>query len=171
MQFKFQCRFCANASDIRRLLIGDFVIIDCGNGQLDLGVVKKVFTPEQFVMCEQNDKQVVSNGSIVRTATEEERTYLPIKHTQEIKLFQYCKHLVESMQLNIRVYGVDFQFDGNLLTVYYTCQSPVNLEPFVEAIYKSCRTPVTLYWTARRIRYSAKSLACRSLVTGKKYVA
>lgn len=172
VQFKFQYRFCANASNVRRLKIGDFAIIDCDNGQVDLGVVSKVFTPEQFVMCDQMDKDHISKGNIIRTATEQERTYLPIKHAQEIKLFQYCKYLVERMQLDIKVYGIDYQFDGNLVTVYYTSNNLVNLDILVQELFKSSRTPVFMYRTPRRIRYSAKSFANRSLVTGQNvYVA
>lgn len=152
-------------------MIGDFAIIACENDELDLGVVRKIFTPEQFMLNENVDKRRVMGGLIIRTATEQERTYLPMKHAQEIKLFQYCKHLVEENQMNIKVFGVDFQFDGNLVTVYYTCTSPVNLTDLVAALHKMCRTPVYMCWTPRRIRYSAKSLASRSLVTGQMYFA
>ena len=172
MQFKFLYRFCANANTTNKFQVSDFVVVDCGNGQYDMGVVSKILTPEEFVLNEQLNLDRISERKIVRQAEAQERAYLPIKHSEEIKLFQFAKNLVMSRNMEFKVYGVEYQFDGNRVTVYYTAKkAEVDLSEFVQEMTRHCDVPVAVYRTPSRIRYSAKSFASRSLVTGQRYVA
>lgn len=166
VQFKFTYRYCANISAISRLQIGQFVILEGRNGQIDLGVISRVFTPDQFVQNDEINKESLTIGNITRCATDEERAYLPFKHSQEVKLLQISKFLVERMQLPMKVYGIDYQFDGQRVTVYYTADGPVPKESFVAELFNCCHTNISMVQTSRRTKFSLQPFAIRALTTG-----
>ena len=166
MQFKFTYRYCSNISNIARLLLGQFVILEGNNGQMDLGVISRVFTPDQFLQNEETKRESMTFGKITRCATEEERAYLPLKHSQEVKLLQISKFLVEQLQLPMKVYGIDYQFDGQRVTVYYTAEGPVPKETFAAELFKCCHTNISMVQTSRRMKFSLQPFAIRALTTG-----
>lgn len=166
VQFKFTFRYCANISGLTRLQMGQFVILEGRHGQVDLGVVSRVFTPDQFAQNDDINKETLTIGNITRCATEEERAHLPFKHSQEVKLLQISKFLVEQMRIPIKVYGIDYQFDGQRVTVFYTAEGPVPKEAFVAELFKCCHTNISMVQTSRRMKFSLQPFAIRALTTG-----
>src|SRR5437660_560070 len=99
--------------------------------QVDMGILTKITTLENFMQVKSlrgrsQDKEENSVGRILRIASLAERSLLAPKCSRETALLDIAKLFAGAHQLAMNVYGVDFQFDGKILFVYYTADSRVD---------------------------------------------
>jgi len=172
IQFKYNFRYCSNVSG-ENLRVGEFVIIDCTHDQIDMGIVCNRFTAEEFVrnrlvLGDLVDKEDSKIANIIRIANEAERFYLPIKHEQELKLLQICHYLVDRFYLPMNIYGVEFQFDGKKVSVFYTSDTRVDYKTLVKELFNSCQTHIWMRKTNPGIKFVPKPFAIESLITGQR---
>lgn len=113
--------------------VGDYVIVEADRGE-DLGYVVRIGDfPNRNLETEQVHE-------ILRKANDEEITLLTEKRKREAVAFLVCKVKVASHKLDMKVVGVEHQFDGNKITFYFTSDSRVDFRELVRelaAIYKT----------------------------------
>ena len=139
-----------------------------------MGVICGQFTSEEFlrnrlVLGDLVDKEDSKIANIIRTATEEELHFLPIKHEQELKLLAVCQHLALSrFQLPMNIYGVEFQFDGKKVSIFYTSETRVDYKALVKEVFNSCQTHIWMRKISRNVKFVPKPHAIEALITGKR---
>jgi len=140
--------------------IGEFVIVQSFVDKKleDMGVVTQVYSREEFdaitfAMGPSDDVDENKVGKILRIATVEERQYLPLKLEKERLLLHACKEFVFHNRIPMDLYGVEYQFDGNVLFIYYTSLDRVDFRPLVRFLLK-------LYCKGTRINMKRTNL-CR----------
>ena len=116
----------------------------------DLGVITDIYTFEQYdemtkVLGPSEDTDENKVGKIIRMGTIEEREFLPQKQQRENFLMNVCKQYVENRGLLMTIHGVEYQFDGNVLFIYYMSRDRVDFRPLVKFLLK-------LYCKATRIQ-------------------
>jgi hypothetical protein len=77
--------------------VGEFLIVEshCEPGQLDMGVLTKLYTLEGFYAWKRlrgrsHDHEENMVGRVIRVASLAERQLLPIKHAREIPILETC---------------------------------------------------------------------------------
>lgn len=106
-------------------------------------------------------------SQIVRIATAEERSKLPVKHEQEQRLLKICQHLAVNIHhLPMNIYGVEFQFDGKKVSVFYTSDIKVDYSILVREIYDYCKIHIWMRKTNLNVKFSPKPFAINALITG-----
>lgn len=170
MQFKYNFRYCTNHSQ-QVLKIGDFVVLDCTYDQEDLGVISCIFSTQQFeehkAFNRGGDEEDYKNSRIVRIASAEERLHLPLKNEQEQRLYKICQHLVMNVfRLPMSIYGVEFQFDGKKVSIFYNSDGHVEYKALVKEIYSFCKIHIWMRKMNRVVKFSPKAFAATALVTG-----
>lgn len=170
VQFKHNFRYCTSACGI--ISTGDFVILDCTYDQEDLGVISNFLTEEQFranraklgKSVEDSENKI---SQIIRLATAEERSRLPVKHDQELRLLKICQHLASNIhRLPMNIYGVEFQFDGKKVSIFYTSDIKVDYSVLVREIYDYCKIHIWMRKTNLNVKFAPKQFAMTALITG-----
>ncbi len=120
-----------------RVQVGDIVIFSCSSEEAksnyDIGVVTQMYSREQYEEQQHHrlrsgvsnsaDKEESELRQVLRLATSEECERLPSKHVEEEKMLASCKRYAESVfRLPMDVYGCEFQFDGGVVTLYYSSE-------------------------------------------------
>lgn len=143
VQFKHVFRNYKVPEVLTNVSVGEFVIVQSfiDKSQEDLGVVTCVYSSEEFTQLmelngpfEDADENKV--GSLLRRASLHERQLLPLKSQQELPLLRLCQSFIDRILLPMTVYGVEYQFDGNLLYVYYVSRDRVDFRPLVRFLSK-----------------------------------
>jgi len=158
--------------------IGDFVIVEShyDDMQIDMGILTKISTFEAFKQAKSlrgksQDKEENSVGRILRIASFQERCLLPAKYAREQPLTDMCKLYAAAHQLSMNVYGVEFQFDGKILFVYYTADSRVDYRGLVYDMVKECNhIRVKMKKTNQCRKFIPKEYATISLRTGQSAI-
>ena len=142
----------------------------------DLGVVTALYTSEHFAKMralvgpsEDADENKV--GKVLRIATFEERSLLPLKAEKEIPLLSACQYFAEQMKLELAILGAEYQFDGKVLFVYYTSLERVDYREFVHQIIRLCcnkKTRVQMKKkTSSSLVFEPKAFATTALAMGE----
>lgn len=107
----------------------------------DLGIVVRVYAPEEFDVLramegryEDPDENKV--GRVLRLTLPEELKYLPMKFQREYPLLRICQTFVVRHLIPMTVTGVEYQYDGNVLFVYYNSKERVDYRPLVKFLIK-----------------------------------
>ena len=177
VQFRHVFRHCRLpvALNVR---VGEFVIIKSflDESHEDLGVVTAVYSPAAFKSyCQRvgpsEDADENTVGEILRLALPEERKLLPVKFQREHPLLRICQAFVDKILLPMTVYGVDFQFDGNVLFVYYVSKDRVDFRPLVRFLArKYCRgVRIQMKKTNQCREFIPFRFASESLISGKYF--
>lgn len=161
------------------LRLGEFVVVQSfvDKSLEDLGVVTSLFTSEKFAKMRQQaspslDVEENKVGKILRLATSEERIVLPLKFEKEIPLLRSCQFFAEQMNLNLSIYGVEYQFDGKVLFIYYNSLDRVDYREFVQHVIRLCcpKTRVQMKKSSAGLGFVPKLYAACSLATGEYHV-
>lgn len=156
--------------------LGEFVIVQSfiDKSQDDLGVVVQIYTPEEFVALKEfegpsadSDENMI--GRVLRLALPDELKFLPVKFQREHPLLRICQNFVERTAMLMTVYGVEYQFDGNVVCVYYVSKDRVDFRPLVKyLIQKHCKgLRIQMKKTNQCREFVPVSWASEALITGK----
>lgn len=141
---------------------------------LDVGVIVKSFTESQFreklsKMRPFNDREEGEIKRVVRLASEEECRLLPVKHEKEEQLLSVCQSYARDVyKLPIVVYGAEFQFDGKVLTFYYTSDVRADYRELVRTMFNTCMVRVKMRKTNQCKKFIPVPFATQLLRTGIK---
>lgn len=175
VQFKHNFRYCmvtVPSKLIRTLKLGDFVITEGEKNQEDLGVITNAYSVEDFHLMRSyvglsQDAEENTVGNILRLATMADRMKLPKKMNREEMILQLCRDLaVNEYHLSMNIYGVEYQFDGLKLSVYYTSDARVDYREFAQDLFSRFRTKIWMRKTNQCSVFIPKPFATRALQTG-----
>jgi len=110
-----------------------------------LGIVTEIYSAEEHdelvaALGPSEDADDNKIGKILRIANTDDKMYLPRKLERETFYLNACQQYVARTFLPMNVYGVEYQFDGNVLFVYYLSNDRVDFRPLVKFLIKAfCR--------------------------------
>jgi len=119
------------------LEIGDFVIVEAEKGN-DLGKVLQINSRHLLKDVKEEPK------IIVRKASPEELEKLNKNRESELAAFEVGKELIQRRNLNMKLVDVEYQFDANKLTFYFTSDERVDFRDLVKDLAGKYRTRIEL---------------------------
>ena len=119
------------------LEIGDFVIVEAEKGN-DLGKVLQINSRHLLKDVQEEPK------IIIRKASAEELEKLNKNRESELAAFEVGKELIQRRNLNMKLVDVEYQFDANKLTFYFTSDERVDFRDLVKDLAGKYRTRIEL---------------------------
>jgi len=154
---------------------GEFLIVQSHYHptQIDLGVLVLMYTVDEYMNLKQflgtsqdSDENLI--GQVLRIATSEEKLYLPLKHERELITLAIAKKIVKKYNLKMNVYGAEYQFDSQLLFIYYTAESRIDYRGFVRDMTRECNNiTVKMKKTNQCRKFIPNNKAAQALNTGE----
>ncbi len=112
--------------------IGDYVIVEADKGE-DLGKVNQLGAILSM------KKKNTTLKAILRKPTHQELKKVEQNREKEKAAFKVCKQKIEKFGLNMKLVDVEYQFDGNKITFYFTAERRVDFRELVKdlaSVYK-----------------------------------
>lgn len=112
--------------------IGDYVIVKADKGE-DLGIINQLGAMLSMKKKEEDLKP------ILRKPDPDDLKKLEENRIKEKEAFKVCKEKIEKHQLVMKLVDVEYQFDGNKITFYFTAERRVDFRELVKelaSIYK-----------------------------------
>jgi cell fate regulator YaaT (PSP1 superfamily) len=112
--------------------IGDFVIVEAEKGE-DLGIVHLLGSITE----RKKSNDVIRN--IIRKATARDLEIFRENSRKEFEAYQLCRKKIAEHDLDMKLVDVEFQFDGNKITFYFTAEKRIDFRELVKelaSIYK-----------------------------------
>jgi cell fate regulator YaaT (PSP1 superfamily) len=131
------------------LLMGDYVVVEVEKGE-DLGQITQI---GRLVMLKDIKQEP---GNILRKATDEDTEKLKDNRRNESSAFYIGKEYIEKRNLNMKLVDVEYQFDQNKLTFYFTSCQRVDFRELVKDLASKYRTRIELRQIS--VREEAKKL-------------
>jgi cell fate regulator YaaT (PSP1 superfamily) len=128
---------------------GDFVIVEVEKG-IDLGRISQVGRLVILKDLKDDPRQ------ILRKATSEDLAKLESNRKEESKAFEIGRKYIENRNLNMKLVEVEYQFDTNKLTFYFTSDQRVDFRELVKDLAAKYRTRIELRQIS--VREEAKKL-------------
>ncbi len=129
--------------------IGDYVIVEVDKG-IDLGFVTQ--TGRLVMLKDMKDEP----KNIVRGANSEDLEKMEKNRAEEEKAFEIAKEYIERRNLNMKLVDVEYQFDTNKVTFYFTSAQRVDFRELVKDLASKYRTRIELRQIS--VREEAKKL-------------
>ena len=120
-----------------QLKAGDHVIVEAERGE-DLGVV--IALGQVVSLKEMNSEP----PKMMRKATPSDLEKAQENRKGEEKAFALCKEKIVKRNLNMKLVDVEFQFDGNKLTFYFTSDQRVDFRQLVRDLASVYHTRIEL---------------------------
>ena len=117
--------------------IGDYVIVEVDKG-IDLGFVTQ--TGRLVMLKDMKDEP----KKIVRSANSEDLEKMEKNRDEEEKAFAIAKEYIERRNLNMKLVDVEYQFDTNKVTFYFTSAQRVDFRELVKDLASKYRTRIEL---------------------------
>ena len=119
------------------LQLGEFVIVEAEKGN-DLGKVLQINS--RYLLSDVKDEPKI----IMRKASAEELDQLDKNRESEHAAYEVCKELIQRRNLNMKLVDVEYQFDANKLTFYFTSDERVDFRDLVKDLAGKYRTRIEL---------------------------
>lgn len=153
-----------NSNDID-LKIGDHVIVEVDKGE-DLGQVTQT---GRLVMLKDFKHEP---GNILRLADSDNMEKLTENRRNEVSAYYTAKEYILRRKLNMKLVDVEYQFDTNKLTFYFTSSQRVDFRELVKDLASKYRTRIELRQISVReeakklggIGICGKQLCCTSFI-------
>lgn len=122
---------------------GDYVLVEAIRG-VDLGRVHLV---GDQVHLKRNFLGIVGQvmKKVIRVATEDDLLRLEKNRSDEKKAFDIFRSRVKVFNLEMKLIDVEYQFDRNRLTFYFTANGRVDFRAFVRDLAKIFKTRIELW--------------------------
>jgi cell fate regulator YaaT (PSP1 superfamily) len=134
--FKGNRRAVFSNSQSLPLKTGDYVIVAAERGE-QIGEVHQKVDPK-------NMDQKKSPPQILRRATDEEVQHLAELRKKEAAAFDVCLQKIAERDLVMKLVDVEYQFDGNKITFYFTAEKRVDFRELVKDLAALYRTRIEL---------------------------
>ena len=112
--------------------VGDYAIVEAEKGE-DLGMVNQL----DSMLQRKNIRGEFRN--IIRKSTNKDMEKYRENHQKESEAFKKCRQLILKHELDMKLVDVEYQFDGNKITFYFTADKRVDFRELVKslaAVYK-----------------------------------
>ena len=143
VQFKHVSRYYRLPAQLKDITIGEFVVVQSfvDKSQEDLGIITLMYGLEDFEMhrateMQYEDPDEYKVGRVLRTASPDELKFLPMKFQREYPLFRICQTFAMRHSMPIVVKGAEYQFDGNVLFIYYESTERVDYRSLMKFLVK-----------------------------------
>jgi cell fate regulator YaaT (PSP1 superfamily) len=138
IEFKARRReYYANAFSLE-LREGEWVVVQAERGE-DMGSIHKIV---------ERNPQAVSNSAklkeILRQAIYDDHEKLAKNREMEAQSYNQCKELIRKHGLEMKLVDVEYQFDGNKMTFYFTADERVDFRALVKDLAALYRTRIEL---------------------------
>ncbi|HPG40078.1 MAG TPA: regulatory iron-sulfur-containing complex subunit RicT [bacterium] len=113
-------------------LVGDFVIVEAEKGE-DLGVVNQIGSRLK------RKKEGSETRNIIRKPSRKDLDRFYTNRQKELEAFKVCRTKIGEHGLDMKLVGVEYQFDGQKITFYFTAEQRVDFRELVKelaSIYK-----------------------------------
>jgi cell fate regulator YaaT (PSP1 superfamily) len=113
-------------------IIGDYAIVEAEKGE-DLGIINQVGS----VLERKKTEDKIRN--ILRKPTAKDLDIFRNNRHKEFDAFQLCRRKITEHNLEMKLVDVEFQFDANKITFYFTADKRIDFRDLVKelaAIYK-----------------------------------
>ena len=125
-----------NPKDIR-IKLGDYVIVEADKG-VDLGLVSKIGRLVTLSEIKGEPK------NLIRLAQDEDLEKLKENRLKEAQAFMVCREKIVKHNLNMKLVDVEYQYDQNKLTFYFTSDKRVDFRELVKDLAAKYRTRIEL---------------------------
>jgi len=136
IEFKGNRRNAYSASDTLEIETGKYVIVQAERGE-DMGMVKRKATADEPVDHENGHK-------IIRLAIGSDLDRLNFNRQKEMESKAECLKFIEKHGLNMKLVDVEYQFDCNKITFYFTAEKRVDFRELVKDLAATFRTRIEL---------------------------
>ncbi len=119
------------------LRTGDYVIVEAERGE-DMGVVVAI---GQVVSLKEMRAEPLK---MMRLATDSDMEKFQSNRKEEEAAFEVCKSKINKHNLNMKLVDVEYQFDRNKLTFYFTSDQRVDFRQLVRDLAGKYRTRIEL---------------------------
>jgi len=137
-----------NSNDFE-LIIGDYAVVEVEKGE-DLGQITQT---GRLVMLKDIKHEP---GNVLRKADDKDIEKLKDNRRSEASAFYIGKEYIEKRNLNMKLVDVEYQFDQNKLTFYFTSCQRVDFRELVKDLASKYRTRIELRQIS--VREEAKKL-------------
>jgi len=113
--------------------VGDYAIVEAEKG-VDLGIVNQLGS-----VLERKKKKNSPIRNIVRKPTPGDLGTYRENQKKELEAYQLCRRKIREHNLDMKLVGVEYQFDGNKITFYFTAEKRIDFRELVKelaGIYK-----------------------------------
>ena len=119
------------------LEVSNHVIVETARG-VEMGTV--LIAPKEV-----EDEQVVSPlKPVIRIATEEDEAVVEKNREKEKEAFAICKEKILKHELDMKLVGAEYTFDGNKLLFYFTADGRLDFRELVKDLAAVFRTRIEL---------------------------
>jgi len=136
IEFKGNRRQIYKASEGIQIEPGNYAIVQAERGE-DMGLVKRKAKSDELAANENNHK-------IIRKATEHDLDRLNFNRQKESESKTECLRFIEKHQLKMKLVDVEYQFDCNKITFYFTAEKRVDFRELVKDLAATFRTRIEL---------------------------
>lgn len=125
------------------LAVGAFVIVEAEKG-IDLGMVASIGATAYMKSRLRMRPCVGEARKVLRMATDADLKVLDFHREQEHTAFQICLDKVHKLELPMKLVDVEYQFDRNRITFYFTADGRVDFRQLVRELAAEYRTRIEL---------------------------
>jgi len=136
IEFKGHRRFVYNAPNDLKIAPGKYAIVQAERGE-DMGLVRREAKEDEN---NPNDEQF----NITRLATESDLERLKFNRQKESESKIECLKFINKHQLRMKLVDVEYQFDCNKITFYFTAEKRVDFRELVKDLAATFRTRIEL---------------------------
>jgi cell fate regulator YaaT (PSP1 superfamily) len=117
--------------------VGDYAIVEVGKGE-DLGIVNQLGS----LLARKKTEGPLRN--ILRKPSTKDLDQYHENRKKETKAFQVCKDKIEEHDLPMKLVDVEYQFDGNKITFYFTAEKRVDFRNLVKDLANEYKVRIEL---------------------------
>ncbi len=117
--------------------VGDYIIVEADKGE-DLGEVNQVGALLNM------KKSDIELKSIIRKPSKEDIEKYHENRHKEVSAFDVCKKKIEKHGLKMKLVDVEYQFDGNKITFYFTAERRVDFRELVKDLAAQYKVRIEL---------------------------
>lgn len=136
IEFKGNRRQAYSAPKDMAVESGQYVIVQAERGE-DMGLVRRKASP---VECERGGQFL----KIIRLASENDLERLKFNRQKEEESKEECLKFIEKHGLKMKLIDVEYQFDCNKITFYFTAEKRVDFRELVKDLATTLRTRIEL---------------------------
>ncbi len=116
----------------------DWVVVEAERGE-DMGFVHMLIEPEAKFK-----NRPTKVRPILRSATDDDRFKMSKNREMESESLEHCKELIKQHGLQMKLVDVEYQFDLNKMTYYFTADERVDFRSLVKDLASHYRTRIEL---------------------------
>ncbi|KAG7939341.1 uncharacterized protein OGAPODRAFT_16812 [Ogataea polymorpha] len=99
---------------------------------------------QRSIINEDENFITLPNKQILRFAKPHELTQLTSKYNDELTAYRICLNYVQSLNLDLIIKNVEFQFDKKKLIIYYYCLRRLDFRGLIKELFKIYKTRIWL---------------------------